>query len=143
MEGLASRLVDLQCELVAERKLVNPQEISWLQYDILLQLAKVDDLLPSQLSVVLGLSRVELSKALKGLKSSGYVIQSPSSLDGRELCTSITDSGRGLLAAISAKHTALHQTALQVFTKQEQEEFARLAEKLSLALKAAREQANG
>ena len=143
MADLAPCLVDLQCELVAERTLVNPQEISWLQYDILLQLAKVDDLLPSRLSVILGVSRVKLSKVLKGLKSAGYVVQSPSSLDGRELCTSITDSGRGLLADISAKHVSLHQTALQVCTKQEQQEFARLAEKLSLALKAAREQANG
>lgn len=35
VQDLYNTLMYLQCELVAERNLVNPEEISWLQYDIL------------------------------------------------------------------------------------------------------------
>lgn len=38
MNALTDALMQLQCELVAERNLVNPNEISWLQYDILMAL---------------------------------------------------------------------------------------------------------
>ena len=34
-QDLYNTLMNLQCELVAERNLVNPEQISWLQYDIL------------------------------------------------------------------------------------------------------------
>ncbi|WP_373710779.1 MarR family winged helix-turn-helix transcriptional regulator [Jeotgalibaca porci] len=132
---LKTSLIDLQCEMVAERTLVNPQNISWLQYDILYQLEKEGEILPSNLSVILGTSRTKLSKALKGLKSLGYIQQLPNQLDGRELYTSITDDGKILLADISTKHTALYQTALKSFTKEEQEEFACLSSKLSSGLR--------
>lgn len=78
---------------------------------------------------------VYISKALKELKVSGFIIQSPNPADGRELRTSISDEGKQLLANISAKHTALYQTAIKVMTKEERTEFARLSEKLSNALK--------
>lgn len=32
---LKKAIIELQCEMVAERNLVNPKEITWLQYDIL------------------------------------------------------------------------------------------------------------
>ena len=35
MSDLETALIQLQCELVAERNLVNPNGLSWLQYDIL------------------------------------------------------------------------------------------------------------
>lgn len=132
---LKTSLFHLQCELVAERSLVNPKNISWLQYDILFQLMKEKDILPSKLSIILGVSRTKLSKALQSLKSSGYIRQSPNPYDGRELCTSITEDGKRLLVDISAKHTALYQTASKVLTQEEQEAFARLSDKLSAALK--------
>lgn len=132
---LKSSLIDLQCELVAERALVNPDNISWLQYDVLAQLSKVEGSLPSQLSVMLGVSRTKLSKSLKDLKALGYVHQFPDQNDGRELHTSISDKGVRLLSEISAKHSALHETALEVFTQDEQDEFARLSEKLTSGLK--------
>lgn len=135
---LKRALINLQCEMIAERALVNPHNISWLQYDILLQLTKEESILPSKLSVILGISRGKLSKALKGLKSLGYIDQLPSQTDARELCTSITKDGRMFLTAISAKHTALYQTALKVFTDKEREEFTGLSEKLAGALKAER-----
>jgi MarR family transcriptional repressor of emrRAB len=132
---LKTALINLQCEMVAERTLVNPKHISWLQYDILFQLSKEKEILPSELSVILGVSRAKLSKALKELKASGYIKQSPNPEDGRELRTSISNDGKQLLNNISAKHTALYQTALKVMTNEEQAEFARLSEKLSDALK--------
>lgn len=131
---LKTSLMNLQCEMVAERTLVNPKNISWLQYDILFQLMKEKDILPSKLSVILGISRTKLSKALKSLKFSGYICQLPNQSDGRELCTSITEDGKRLIINISANHTALYQTALKAFTQKEQEEFAHLSEKLSSAL---------
>ncbi|MBU5307944.1 MarR family transcriptional regulator [Clostridioides mangenotii] len=133
--NLKTSLIDLQCEMVAERTLVNPKNISWLQYDILYQLEKEGEILPSNLSVILGTSRTKLSKALKNLKSLGYIQQLPNQLDGRELYTSITYEGKTLLIGISNKHTSLYQSALKSFTKEEQEEFARLSSKLSSGLR--------
>ncbi|MES9325610.1 MarR family transcriptional regulator [Cutibacterium acnes] len=132
---LRSVLMHLQCELVAERSLVNPLDISWLQYDVLLQLDREHEMLPSELSLVMGISRTKLSKALKSLKVMGYVRQTPSKSDGRELRTSITESGRRLLEDISLQHTSLYETAIRSMTKDELEVFARLSEKLSSSLK--------
>ena len=132
---LRSILMHLQCELVAERSLVNPLDISWLQYDVLLQLDREHEMLPSELSLVMGISRTKLSKALKSLKVMGYVRQTPSKSDGRELRTSITESGRRLLEDISLQHTSLYETANRSMTKDELEVFARLSEKLSSSLK--------
>ena len=132
---LRSILMHLQCELVAERSLVNPLDISWLQYAVLLQLAREHEMLPSELSLVMGISRTKLSKALKSLKVMGYVRQTPSKSDGRELRTSITESGRRLLEDISLQHTSLYETAIRSMTKDELEVFARLSEKLSSSLK--------
>ena len=128
-------LMHLQCELDAERSLVNPLDISWLQYDVLLQLDREHEMLPSELSLVMGISRTKLSKALKSLKVMGYVRQTPSKSDGRELRTSITESGRRLLEDISLQHTSLYETAIRSMTKDELEVFARLSEKLSSSLK--------
>lgn len=132
---LRSILMHLQCELVAERSLVNPLDISWLQYDVLLQLDREHEMLPSELSLVMGISRTKLSKALKSLKVMGYVRQTPCKSDGRELRTSITESGRRLLEDISLQHTSLYETAIRSMTKDELEVFARLSEKLSSSLK--------
>lgn len=132
---LRSILMHLQCELVAERSLLNPLDISWLQYDVLLQLDREHEMLPSELSLVMGISRTKLSKALKSLKVMGYVRQTPSKSDGRELRTSITESGRRLLEDISLQHTSLYETAIRSMTKDELEVFARLSEKLSSSLK--------
>ncbi|MBS7576525.1 MULTISPECIES: MarR family transcriptional regulator [unclassified Enterococcus] len=133
--NLKTSLIDLQCEMVAERTLVNPKNISWLQYDILYQLEKEGAILPSNLSIILGTSRTKLSKALKALKSLGYIQQLPNKLDGRELYTSITEDGKILLTNIFTNHIVLYQTALKSFDEREQEEFARLASKLSNRLR--------
>lgn len=60
MEQLKSILNNLQCELVAERSRNNPQNINWLQYDILNLLHKETVMLPSEISVLLGISRTNV-----------------------------------------------------------------------------------
>ncbi|MDD7363396.1 MAG: winged helix DNA-binding protein [Firmicutes bacterium] len=135
---LKASLIELQCEMVAERNLVNPREITWLQYDILCRLKKGGEILPSDLSLVLGVSRTKLSKALRGLKSMGYIEQIPNKLDGRELYTSLTEGGDALLEDISKRHSALYRIAAEHFTEEEQEEFIRLSGILSDELRKAR-----
>lgn len=126
---LTDALMHLQCELVAERNLVNPNEISWLQYDILTALQS-HALLPSELSVYLGLSRSKLSKSLVSLRKSNYIKQSPGKSDHRELVTSLTDEGKGLLTKIDVGHEHLSQTAQKVFSATEQRQFIKLSQKL-------------
>ncbi|MCI5839415.1 MarR family transcriptional regulator [Anaerococcus sp. AGMB00486] len=135
---LKATLIELQCEMVAERSLVNPKEITWLQYDILYQVEKEGKILPSGLSLILGVSRTKLSKALKELKTMGYIEQIPNKLDGRELYTFLTDSGKDLLINISRKHMTLYEIAIKSFTNEEQENFIDLSNKFSKELRKAR-----
>ncbi|MDD7463695.1 MAG: MarR family transcriptional regulator [Anaerococcus sp.] len=136
--NLKTSLIELQCEMVAERNLVNPKNISWLQYDILYQLEKEKEILPKDLSLLLGVSRTKLSKALKDLKNMGYIRQSPDKLDGRQLYTSLTESGRDLLENISRKHTSIYNIALESFSKEEQKEFMYLSNLLASELRKSR-----
>lgn len=126
---LTDALMHLQCELVAERNLVNPNEVSWLQYDILTALQS-HDLLPSELSVYLGLSRSKLSKSLVSLRKSNYIRQSPGEIDHRELVTSLTDEGKNLLAKVDIGHKHLSQKAQKVLSIKEQKQFVDLSQKL-------------
>lgn len=135
MPKLNETLINLQCELVAERNLKNPQNISWLQYDILHLLLSTKEQLPSEMNLTLGISRTKLSKALKELKQMTYIAQKPSEKDGRELLTSLTTEGRQLLTQIEVGHNQLAKVASNVFTTEEQALFATLAEKLSQGLK--------
>ncbi|MDO4662301.1 MAG: MarR family transcriptional regulator [Tissierellia bacterium] len=136
--NLKTSLIQLQCEMVAERNLVNPKEITWLQYDILYKIDKEGEILPSDLSLVLGVSRTKLSKALKGLKEMGYIEQFPNKLDGRELYTTITNKGESLLESIFENHNNIYKIALKSFTKDEQKEFIHLSSILSNELKKSR-----
>lgn len=135
---LKAALIELQCEMIAERNLVNTKEITWLQYDILYQLEKQGEILPSDLSLILGVSRTKLSKALKNLKEMEYIEQFPNKLDGRELRTCLTDSGKELLKSISQRHDSLYQIALGIFSKEEQKEFINLSNILSNELRKVR-----
>lgn len=97
MNNLEEVLVNLQCELVAERTRLNPKTISWLQYDILNILNSETEMRPSQMSVLLGISRTKLSKALKELKLMNYIQQKPNDTDGRELLTFLTKRGKSFI----------------------------------------------
>lgn len=138
MNKLEDTLMDLQCELVAERNRRNPQNISWLQYDILRLLKSEKEIVPSKINLLLGVSRTKLSKVLKELKLMNYIQQKPSERDGRELLTILTESGRQLLEDIDKGHHQLHHVAELAFSREEREQFAQLAEKYSRALRSER-----
>ena len=138
MNNLEEVLVNLQCELVAERTRLNPKTISWLQYDILNILNSETEMRPSKMSVLLGISRTKLSKALKELKLMNYIQQKPNDADGRELLTFLTKEGTNLLTTIDNGHTHLSEIANAVFNQNEKEQFAELAKKYLEALKTER-----
>lgn len=140
---MKNALIELQCEMVAERTCVNPNNLSWLQYDILHFINLHENILPSKLSVELGVARSKLSKALKQLKLLGYIQQVPSDHDGRELVTSLTQSGVEFLINIHNNHESLYKLAKEIFSEKEQEEFARLAKILSSKLRNERIKNNG
>ncbi|MDU1912476.1 MarR family winged helix-turn-helix transcriptional regulator [Fusobacterium sp.] len=132
---MKNALIELQCEMVAERTYVNPNNLSWLQYDILHFINLHKNTSPSKLSVELGVARSKLSKALKQLKLLEYIQQVPSDLDGRELITSLTQSGNEFLINIYNNHESIYKLSKEIFSEEEQEEFARLAKMLSNKLR--------
>jgi MarR family transcriptional repressor of emrRAB len=143
MESVKNALIELQCEMVAERTYINPNDISWFQYDILHFINIHKNISPSKLSLELGTSKSKLSKALKQLKKAGYILQTPSSNDGRELITSLTASGNEFLLNIYNNHEFLQKIAEDIFSKEEQKEFSKLAKRFSQALRNERIKKNG
>lgn len=134
MSDLKSTLTQLQCEFVAERNLVNPKELSWLQYDILNLLRQSGPASPSSLAERLNLRPSKFSKAIKELKEKKYVVQTVSQTDGRGLETAISKEGLTFLDEVDKGHTALYETAIGIFDSDEQKAFAQLANKLIHAL---------
>ena len=140
---MKNALIELQCEMVAERTYVNPNNLSWLQYDILHFINLHKNILPSKLSIELGVARSKLSKALKQLKLLGYIQQVPSDHDGRELITSLTQGGVEFLLNIYNNHKSIYKLAKEIFSEEEQKEFTRLAKILSSKLRNERIKNNG
>lgn len=138
-DDLHDALMLLQCEFVAQRKRVNPADITWLQYDILSSL-RSGATMPSSLSVQLGISRSKLSKSLGELKSLGFIEQTPSAHDRRELQTSLSDKGLHLLHDIDDQHHELTESAVSVWSPEEQRSFANLATELVSVLREQRKQ---
>ncbi|HGN1705642.1 TPA: MarR family winged helix-turn-helix transcriptional regulator [Providencia rettgeri] len=132
--SLEDALSLLQCTLVARRISFTPEQITWGQYDVLEILRLKGDLTPSQLSQSLGLSRQNLSKFLRVLKSYDFVEQYQSEQDRRELITHLTEKGHQFLqrAAIGRAENAAKVKA--VLTPQEQELFIALSQKITNAL---------
>ena len=126
--NLKKILSELQCELVAERNLVNPEAVSWLQYDIL-SLLRIKAYLPKELSKHLSISKSKLSKNLAGLHTLGYISQKPDQLDRREMITDLTVKGQNFLTETDNKHNELLVDAQASLTGEEQQLFAKLSEK--------------
>ncbi|GKS14997.1 hypothetical protein YDYSY3_59970 [Paenibacillus chitinolyticus] len=134
MNKLQKSVMNLQCELVAERNRLNQKEITWLQFDILNVLRPENPCSPSELSEYLGISRSKFSKAVKELKDLNYITQIIDERDGRSLITMITSQGKDLLTTIDEGHRYLLEIARDIFSKQEQETFIALANRLSQKL---------
>jgi MarR family transcriptional repressor of emrRAB len=137
-EFLKTALANLQCEFVAERNMVNPKEITWFQYDILAILREERSCLPAYLGQRLGVTRVKLSKGLKGLKDKGYIVQQKGEDDGREMITRLTTKGIQLLNKIDTAHDDLKDTVEQVLSSEEQLIYTELSVKITQALKEGR-----
>ena len=127
--SLYDALMYLQCEFVAERNRVNPGNITWQQFDILTVL-RTGVSTPSQIGQRLGITRSKVSKNLSTLRDLGYIRQVPDAHDRRELETNLTQDGRDMLDIIDQQHKTLEEDARQVWSKDEQEEFATLANRL-------------
>ena len=140
---MKNALIELQCEMVAERTYVNPNNLSWLQYDILHFINLHKNILPSKLSIELGVARSKLSKALKQLKLLGYIQQVPSDHDGRELITSLTQGGTEFLLNIYNNHESIYKLAKEIFSEEEQKEFTKQEKILSSKLRNERIKNNG
>lgn len=134
MNKLQEAVMNLQCELVAERNRINQKEITWLQFDILNLLRQHNLSSPSELSEYLGISRSKFSKAVKELKDKDYITQIIDERDGRSLITMITSQGKDLLTTIDEGHGYLFEIAREIFSKQEQETFIALTNRLSQKL---------
>lgn len=127
-------LMLLQCEFVAERNRVNPQNINWLQYDIMFAL-RDGACLPSMLSERLGIARSKLSKNLGALKTLGYVEQVPGVGDRRELRTTLSDAGMTCMRDVDRQHQELADVARSVWSDGEQSQFEELSQRLIDALR--------
>lgn len=128
-QDLYNTLMNLQCELVAERNLVNPEQISWLQYDIL-NILQSEASRPTVMSRQLGITQVKLSKNLKKLRELDYITQTPDANDRREITTALTPKGQQFLSDIATKHRELYNKACKVWSKEEQQQFMIQANKL-------------
>lgn len=131
---LENALSLLQCTLVAQRTRYTPEDVTWGQYDILELLRLRGDLTPSQLSEALAISRQNLSKFMRGLKSLGFIAQIRSEKDKREFITHLTDKGKVFLerAALGRKQNA--EKISRCLTLGEQSIFIELSHKIIDAL---------
>ncbi|HHE6470365.1 TPA: MarR family winged helix-turn-helix transcriptional regulator [Providencia rettgeri] len=132
--SLEDALSLLQCTLVARRVSFTPEQITWGQYDVLEILRLKGDLTPSQLSQALGLSRQNLSKFLRVLKSYEFVEQYQSEEDRRELITRLTEKGHHFLQRAATGRAENAEKVKVALTPQEQKLFITLSQKITHAL---------
>ncbi|ATM99993.1 MULTISPECIES: MarR family winged helix-turn-helix transcriptional regulator [Proteus] len=131
---LENALSLLQCTLVAQRTRYTPEQVTWGQYDILELLRLRGDLTPSQLSDSLAISRQNLSKFMRGLKSLGFIAQYRSEKDKRELITHLTDEGHAFLARAALGRKQNAEKISECLTLGEQTLFIELSQKIISAL---------
>ena len=131
---LENALSLLQCTLVAQRTRYTPEQVTWGQYDILELLRLRGDLTPSQLCEILAISRQNLSKFMRGLKSLGFIAQDRSKKDKRELITHLTDEGKAFLARAALGRKQNAQKLQAQLTPAEQAMLIELSHKVINAL---------
>lgn len=131
---LENALSLLQCTLVAQRTHYTPEQVTWGQYDILELLRLRGDLTPSQLSDALAISRQNLSKFMRGLKSLGFIAQHRSEKDKREFITHLTDEGHAFLARAALGRKQNAEKISECLTLGEQTLFIELSQKIVNAL---------
>ncbi|WP_225999905.1 MarR family winged helix-turn-helix transcriptional regulator [Paenibacillus sp. BJ-4] len=133
-DELGNALSFLQCVLVARRSKINPEHITWAQYDVLELLRIRGPLVPSVISDALGSSRSSTSKILRMLKDKQLIQQTEGQQDRREQTTAITNKGQEFLAGASQSRNEAAEIAASILTKGEQAIFAELCHKVAAAL---------
>ena len=105
-------LGNLQCVLVARRTLMNPDGVTWPQYDTLDILRQFQPMTPSAIGNKLGFVRSKMSKILRTLKDAGFVEQMSGESDKREMLTRLTAKGVDFLnEAEYTRHSMAEQVA--------------------------------
>ncbi|UUZ79036.1 MarR family transcriptional regulator [Paenibacillus sp. P26] len=131
---LEDALSHLQCVLVARRTRINPEQITWAQYDVLESLRIHGPMMPSAISDALGMSRSAASKILRGLKDKQLIGQTAREEDRREQTTTITELGREFLARAATSRREAAEIAASVLSPGERAIFAELCQKVADAL---------
>lgn len=126
---IESALSLLQCELVARRNRYTPEAITWAQYDVLDILRVNGALRPSVISQRLGISRAQLSKALRVLKDLALVEQMSDDTDRRAQATQLSDRGIAFMERAARQRYDAAQLVASVMTSGEQAIFAELCRK--------------
>lgn len=126
----------LQCELAARRNRFTPEAVTWAQYDVLEVLRVGGALRPSTISERLGVSRTQLSKALRVLKDLGLVEQSSDDSDRRAQTTRLSDHGQAFMERAALQRREAAQLVASVMTAGEQAIFAELCRKAVKGLQA-------
>lgn len=132
--ALENALSHLQCVLVARRTRINPEQITWAQYDVLEILRIRGPMMPSIIGETLGMSRSTTSKILRVLKDKQLIEQTARREDRREQTTSLTDNGEEFLACTAKNRREAAEIAASILTPGEQSIFAELCQKVALAL---------
>jgi len=130
---LENALSHLQCILVARRTRINPEQITWAQYDVLEILRIRGPMMPSVISETLGISRSSASKILRVLKDKQLIEQTEGRGDRREQTTSLTESGGELLARAAKSRREAAEIAASILTPGEQSIWAELCHKIVTA----------
>ncbi|CAI0978123.1 MarR family transcriptional regulator [Serratia proteamaculans] len=105
-------LGNLQCVLVARRTIMNPDGVTWPQYDTLDILRQFQPMTPSAIGEKLGFARSKMSKILRTLKDAGFVEQMSGESDKREMLTRLAAKGVDFLnEAESTRHLMAEQVA--------------------------------
>ncbi|WP_020667075.1 MarR family winged helix-turn-helix transcriptional regulator [Amycolatopsis nigrescens] len=131
---LEDALSMLQCVLVARRTRMNPEQVTWQQYDLLETLRIRGPMAPSRLSDALGISRQSTSKALRVLKDRALVGQAAAGADRRTHTMSLTEAGEEFLTRAAHSRREAADLAASVLTPGEQHLFAELCDKVAAAL---------
>lgn len=133
-KDLENALSLLQCVLVARRTRINPDQLTWSQYDVLEILRIRGPMMPSIIGETLGMSRSVTSKNLRVLKDKQLIEQTARQEDRREQTTSLTEKGRELLARAAKSRREAADIAASILTPGEQSIFGELCQKVAEAL---------
>lgn len=126
---LEASLSLLQCELVARRNRFTPEAVTWAQYDVLEVLRVSGALRPSVMSERLGVSRTQLSKALRVLKDLGLVEQASDDSDRRAQTTRLSDHGKTFMERAALQRQEAARLVASAMTSGEQAIFIELCRK--------------